>query len=471
MRADRLLSILMLLQTKGRMTAHDLASQLEVSERTIYRDLDALSTAGIPIYTERGPNGGCSLIDGYQTRLTGLTEAEVRALFLFNMAAPLADLGLGKVLDDALLKLEAALPAASRAKVEQVQQRFHLDATWWYHPADASTCLQTIQEALWQDHKLYLVYCENDGTWHEYTLDPYGLVSKAGLWYLIGVSDECYQVLRVSHIMHTLLLDEQFQRSANFDLARYWAEYCAQLEMNRPPYAVPLRLAPDDVARLPQLLSEWGYMLVESEEALEPDEQVFPLHNYAQHYQKNAYVSTSNGAQWHRPQQKNGRGTSHEAGSHHAQTKKTHGQSVPQQKKRIRRPASRYKKNSIFVLKKTGDWLPLDSPFVLNKTGNQEAKEKKVATFHGPETPPLQQQEKKRIQPARNGSGGQPKEKKAPSQKKKNASVLQRKKTAAAVALSTRKKTHAPLIKKSYFPRPSKKTLYYFSLSENLQSA
>src|SRR5713226_181059 len=120
MRADRLLSILMLLQTKGRMTAHDLAIQLEVSERTIYRDLDALSIAGIPVYTERGPGGGCSLVDGYQTRLTGLTEAEIRALFLFNMAGPLADLGLGKALDDALLKLEAALPAASRAKAEQV---------------------------------------------------------------------------------------------------------------------------------------------------------------------------------------------------------------------------------------------------------------------------------------------------------------------------------------------------------------
>src|SRR6266568_6387379 len=187
MRADRLLSILMLLQTKGRMTAHDLASQLEVSERTIYRDLDALSTAGIPVYTERGPGGGCSLVDGYQTRLTGLTEAEIRALFLFNMAAPLAELGLGKALDDALLKLEAALPADSRAKAEKVRQGFHLDTTWWYHPADTSSCLQTIQDALWQDHRLCLVYRENDGTWNEYRLDPYGLVSKASIWYLIGL--------------------------------------------------------------------------------------------------------------------------------------------------------------------------------------------------------------------------------------------------------------------------------------------
>src|SRR5260370_530860 len=111
MRADRLLSILLLLQTRGRMTARELAEHMEVSERTIYRDIEALGMAGIPVYAERGPGGGCTLLDGYQTRLTGLTEAEIRALFLLNMTHPLADLGLDKALDDALLKLSAALPA------------------------------------------------------------------------------------------------------------------------------------------------------------------------------------------------------------------------------------------------------------------------------------------------------------------------------------------------------------------------
>ena len=112
MRADRLLSILLMLQTRGRLTARELAEQLEVSERTIYRDIEALGMAGIPVYSERGPGGGCMLVDGYQTRLTGLTEAEIRALFLLNMVGPLAELGLDKTLDDALLKLAAALPAA-----------------------------------------------------------------------------------------------------------------------------------------------------------------------------------------------------------------------------------------------------------------------------------------------------------------------------------------------------------------------
>src|SRR5579864_4277793 len=131
LRADRLLSLLLLLQTRGRMTARDLAERLEVSERTIYRDLEALSTAGVPVYAERGPGGGCMLIDGYHTNLTGLTEAEVRALFAFRATGPLADLGLDKALDDAMLKLSAALPATHRSGAEQVPQRIHLDTSWY----------------------------------------------------------------------------------------------------------------------------------------------------------------------------------------------------------------------------------------------------------------------------------------------------------------------------------------------------
>ena len=171
MRADRLLSILMLLQSKGRMTARDLAEQLEVSERTIYRDLEALGMAGIPIYTERGPGGGCSLIDGYQTKLTGLTEIEVRALFLLPMDAPMADLGLGKVLEEALLKLTAALPASSREQVEQVHQRFHVETTWWYHTADEQVTLQTIQHAIWQNSKLCIAYSQDNGYCREQLIE------------------------------------------------------------------------------------------------------------------------------------------------------------------------------------------------------------------------------------------------------------------------------------------------------------
>jgi predicted DNA-binding transcriptional regulator YafY len=158
MRADRLLSLLMLLQSRGRMTARELAEQLEVSERTIYRDMEALGIAGIPVCAERGPGGGCFLIDGYQTKLTGLNEAEIRALFLFKMARPLADLGLSKALNDAMLKLSAALPVEQRSDAEQVRQRIHLDMEDWQQNAPSVPHLQTIQEAVWHDRKLYVKY-------------------------------------------------------------------------------------------------------------------------------------------------------------------------------------------------------------------------------------------------------------------------------------------------------------------------
>jgi predicted DNA-binding transcriptional regulator YafY len=248
------------------MTAHDLAEQLEVSERTIYRDLEALSMAGVPVYAERGPGGGCALVDGYQTRLTGLTAAEVQALFLLNIAGPLADLGLSRALDDAMLKLTAALPQSSREHAEFVRQRFHLDTTWWYHANEASSCLQILQEALWQDRKLLLFYHEDDGAWSERLAEPYGLVSKAGVWYLVTSCHDEKCVFRVTRIHHATLSDESFMRQEDFELARYWSDYCAHIETNRPDYAPSLRPAPDEAERLPQLLRDCGYMLVENDE-------------------------------------------------------------------------------------------------------------------------------------------------------------------------------------------------------------
>lgn len=282
MRADRLLSILMLLQSKGRMTAHDLADQLEVSERTIYRDLEALGMAGIPVYTERGPGGGCSLLDGYQTKLTGLSEAEVRALFLLKMAGPLSDLGLEKALDDALLKLNATLSPTAREQAEQARQRVHLDASWWYHSDDVSAHLPLIQQALWRDSKLCLTYREDDGCWsRKVVLEPYGLVSKAGIWYLVGVCEGSCHVYRVSHILTTEICDEQFVRPESFDLASFWSAYCASVENAHPGYVVPLRVAPEETARLPQMLGESGYRLVEDEEVeAVATEQVISLRNY-----------------------------------------------------------------------------------------------------------------------------------------------------------------------------------------------
>jgi len=262
MRADRLLSILLLLQTKGRLTARELAEQLEVSERTIYRDLDALSSAGIPIYTECGPGGGAALVDGYQTRLTGLTEEEIRVLFLLNATSPLVDLGLGNVLDDALLKLSAALPPSSRSTVEQVRLRLHLDAAWWHHTEDATLHLDTIQKALWHDSLLRLIYSEEDGLQSEQHVEPYGLVAKAQVWYLVGTTQGQMRVWRVSRIQSVTVINERFTRLADFDLSAYWTAWCKQRESNHPDYAVPLRIAPDELASLAQALQQCGYKIV-----------------------------------------------------------------------------------------------------------------------------------------------------------------------------------------------------------------
>ena len=158
MRADRLLSLLMLLQTRGQMTAQELAKELEVSERTIYRDMDALSVAGIPIYGEPGPEGGFALLNSYRTNLTGLTEGEVRALFMLSIPAPLADLGVSQELRSALLKLSAALPDSHRRDEAKVRQRFHLDSTWWHQGAEQLPHLSTVHDALWQDRQLHIVY-------------------------------------------------------------------------------------------------------------------------------------------------------------------------------------------------------------------------------------------------------------------------------------------------------------------------
>jgi predicted DNA-binding transcriptional regulator YafY len=180
MRADRLLSMLMLLQTHGQMTAEDLAGRLEVSPRTIYRDLEALSGAGVPVYSERGAHGGIALLENYRTNLTGLNRDEVRALFMFTVPGLLADLPAGKSQESARLKLAAALPAPFQKDVSWVRQRIHLDPGGWFHPAEATPFLAVAQEAVWHNRRLKNSYRRSDGIWVKRLLEPYGLVAKAG---------------------------------------------------------------------------------------------------------------------------------------------------------------------------------------------------------------------------------------------------------------------------------------------------
>ena len=221
MRADRLLSLLLLLQTKGRVPARELATLLEVSERTIYRDLDALSAAGVPVYTDRG-RGGCLLTDDFRTTLTGLTETEIRSLFISGTLGPLTELGLAKALDAALLKFVSTLSLANRRDVERVCQKMYLDTAGWFQSPEAVPYLPAIQAAVWQEYKIRLNYRKADGTLVDRLVDPYGLVAKASIWYLVGAVDGEVRVFRVSRVQALAPTDEPSERPQEFDLAAYW---------------------------------------------------------------------------------------------------------------------------------------------------------------------------------------------------------------------------------------------------------
>jgi predicted DNA-binding transcriptional regulator YafY len=255
-RADRVLSLLMLLQKRGRMTAEALAIDLEVSVRTIYRDIDALSAMGVPVCTERGPGGGCALLEGYRTTLTGLTSNEVRALFMLSIPAPLAQLGVTQELKTALLKLTAALPAARRIDEEYVRQRVHLDSVWWFQAAEPVPYLPILQQAVWEDRRLHLTYRLPLGGQMERLVDPYGLVAKAGVWYLAYACQGQVHAQRVSEVLAARLSDERFVHPAGFDLTAWWQAWCTQRETDRPIYQVKARVSPGLSAELPRYFGE-----------------------------------------------------------------------------------------------------------------------------------------------------------------------------------------------------------------------
>jgi predicted DNA-binding transcriptional regulator YafY len=256
MRADRLLSMLMLLQTRGQMTAQELAAELEVSVRTIYRDLDALSAAGVPVYAERGPGGGCALLDSYRTTLTGLTPDEVRALFMLSIPAPLAELGVDDELRAALVKLAASLPRSRQPDEARARQRIHLDSNGWFETREAVPHLRTLHEALWQGHRVRLAYQLPFETTASWEVEPYGLVAKASTWYLVCARQGHIHAYRVSQVMAADILEEGFDYPAGFDLVAFWRAWCARVEENRPRYPVTLRVAPDLKPWLQHLFGE-----------------------------------------------------------------------------------------------------------------------------------------------------------------------------------------------------------------------
>ena len=231
MRAGRLVSLLLLLQTRGRMTAQALADELEVSVRTVYRDVESLGAAGVPIYADRGPAGGYQLLDGYRTRLTGLTSDEAGTLFLAGVPGPAAELGLGSVLAAAELKLRASLPGELADRADRVRERFHLDAPGWFRGDEPTPHLSTVAEAVWGSRQLEIRYRRWKAP-REVTrrLDPLGVVLKAGRWYLVAGSGTRTTAYRVSNILEAEVLDTPAARPADFDLARYWQEWTQRYE-------------------------------------------------------------------------------------------------------------------------------------------------------------------------------------------------------------------------------------------------
>lgn len=271
MRASRLLSVLLLLQNRGRMTAEELAAELEVSVRTVYRDIEALSAAGVPVYADRGRTGGYRLVAGYRTRLTGLNEEEAQALALAGVPAAAAELGLGTVLAAAQLKVLAALPEDLRARAARLAERFLLDVPGWFRGVESPPELAQIAEAVWESRRVTVRYRRWGDREVTRTLDPLGLVLKAGNWYLAARCDGTDRTYRVSRIIEWRETGEPFARPAHFDLAAYWQEWSEQFERRLYPRVAVVRLSPLGRDLVPFYLGAVGARALR-ETGGEPDE-------------------------------------------------------------------------------------------------------------------------------------------------------------------------------------------------------
>jgi predicted DNA-binding transcriptional regulator YafY len=251
-RADRLVSILLILQANGRMTAGALAERLEVSRRTIHRDLEALGMSGVPVVVDRGSTGGASLVAGYRTELTGLSEPELQALTAFGAGDLAADLGVRPLLESASRKLAAA---AGHRQARSLQQRVLIDGDSWTRSRAAPEHLSRVQDALWSDHQLRLRYRRGEERIVERVVDPLGLVTKRGVWYLLAGVADGRRVYRVSRIEEAEILPETFERSPAFDLEAAWAEAVAGFR-GTDLVRVTVRADPEGAARVARLFGE-----------------------------------------------------------------------------------------------------------------------------------------------------------------------------------------------------------------------
>ncbi|WP_027549581.1 YafY family protein [Bradyrhizobium sp. Cp5.3] len=270
MRASRLLSILTTLQARGQVTAPELADACEVSVRTIYRDIDALAAAGVPVYADRGAEGGYRLLDGYRVRLNGLSQSEAEALFLTGLPGPAAALGLDAAMMAAQTKLMAALPASLRQDAGRMQERFHLDAPGWFGEAEEPKHLRAIAGALLQGTLIKIRY----QSWRakkQRRVAPLGLVLKAGSWYLAGEVDGSVRTYRVARVLDCTVLSDRFDRPANFGLAAYWQAATLRLEAELHPDVATVRLSPFGVKLLDALSQPYVKARTRLEETIDAD--------------------------------------------------------------------------------------------------------------------------------------------------------------------------------------------------------
>lgn len=251
MKASRLLSILMLLQARGRMTAPALAQAMEVSVRTVLRDIDQLSAAGVPLWGERGRQGGFQLREGWSTQLTGMTEPEAHALLLAGLPGPATELGLGAAAASARLKMVASLPGEWREQADQLGQRLHIDPVDWYRAQDAPRFLRAVADAVWRARRIEVRYDSWQGETQR-VLEPLGLVLKAGAWYLVAraapartdaKAPAAVRTYRLASLMD-LKVGAAFRRPARFDLAGTWQASAARFESELRTVVVRARVSP-----------------------------------------------------------------------------------------------------------------------------------------------------------------------------------------------------------------------------------
>ena len=252
MRADRLIRLVLLLQRHGKLSANALAQKLEVSERTVHRDIDALSSAGIPVYGEPGRGGGFSLMDSYQTSLTGLSESEIQTFFALSIPAQLSDLGIWKDLSALQVKLSRAMPRYGREGEDEIHQRLLIDSVWWHQSDEPIPHLQTIEQAVWQNLRIYISYQPFFTERLRRFVDPLGLVAKAGVWYLVCFQSGRIRVYRVDDLQDVELTDETFERQSAFSLSEFWQDWRSKLEKMQSSVLVTARFSAKILPELPR---------------------------------------------------------------------------------------------------------------------------------------------------------------------------------------------------------------------------